>query len=184
MSVSHSCTANFASSAPPPTVGCPCSIWGSSATPAIAADPDTNAVELGVKFRADVDGYITGIRLYKTSVNAGPHVGNLWSSSGQLLATVTFTGETSSGWQQANFSAPVPITANTTYVASYHTGIGRYSATSGYFSTSGVDTAPLHALSNVAAGGNGVYRYGATSGFPSQTYNASNYWVDVVFIGR
>ena len=31
-----------------------------------------------------------------------------------------------------------------------------------------------------AAGGNGVYKYGA-SGFPTQTFNASNYWVDVVF---
>ena len=28
--------------------------------------------------------------------------------------------------------------------------------------------------------GNGVYKYGA-SGFPNQTFNASNYWVDVVF---
>jgi hypothetical protein len=187
MSANHRCTANFvsdSSSAPPPAVSCPCSIWPSSATPAVAADPDTNAVELGVKFRADVDGYITGIRFYKTSVNGGAHVGNLWSSSGRLLATVAFTGETSSGWQQANFSAPVLITANTTYVASYHTSTGRYSATSAYFSTGGVDTAPLHALSNVAAGGNGVYSYRATSGFPGQTYNASNYWVDVVFIGR
>jgi uncharacterized protein DUF4082/List-Bact-rpt repeat protein len=187
MSANHRCTANFvsdSSSAPPPAVSCPCSIWPSSATPAVAADPDTNAVELGVKFRADVDGYITGIRFYKTSVNGGAHVGNLWSSSGRLLATVAFTGETSSGWQQTNFSAPVLITANTTYVASYHTSTGRYSATSAYFSTGGVDTAPLHALSNVAAGGNGVYSYRATSGFPGQTYNASNYWVDVVFIGR
>ena len=41
-------------------------------------------------------------------------------------------------------------------------------------------TGPLTALADGAAGGNGVYRYGA-GGFPDQTYNASNYWVDVVF---
>ena len=31
--------------------------------------------------------------------------------AGQLLATVTFTGETASGWQQATFSTPVAVTA-------------------------------------------------------------------------
>ena len=29
---------------------------------------------------------------------------------------------------------------------------------------------------------NGVYRYGSTSLFPTDTYQASNYWVDVVFV--
>ena len=33
--------------------GCPCSIWSASAVPAVLADSDTAAVELGVKFRAD-----------------------------------------------------------------------------------------------------------------------------------
>ena len=41
--------------------------------------------------------------------------------SGTLLASATFTNESASGWQQVNFSNPVPITAGTTYVASYHT---------------------------------------------------------------
>jgi hypothetical protein len=35
-------------------------------------------------------------------------------------------------------------------------------------------------LADGQAGGNGVYRYGA-SGFPSSSYHATNYWVDVVF---
>ncbi|HUR03009.1 MAG TPA: hypothetical protein VM347_10755 [Nonomuraea sp.] len=26
-----------------------------------------------------------------------------------------------------------------------------------------------------------MYRYGATNGFPVKTFQASNYWVDVVF---
>lgn len=86
---------------------CPCSIWPSTARPAVAADPDTVAVELGVKFNADVDGYITGIRFYKASTNTGTHTGTLWSSTGTKLATATFTGETVSGWQQVNFATPV-----------------------------------------------------------------------------
>jgi hypothetical protein len=38
----------------------------------------------------------------------------------EQLATGTFQNETASGWQLMMFSAPVPIVANTTYVASYH----------------------------------------------------------------
>ena len=44
-----------------------------------------------------------------------------------------------------------------------------------------MDNPPLHALTNGVSGGNGVYRYGANSAFPNQTWNAANYWVDVVF---
>ncbi len=158
---------------------CPCSIWTLSTTPG-PVDKDTHAVELGVKFTADSASSVTGLRFYKYAQNTGTHVGHLWTATGTLLGTVTFTGETASGWQQANFASPVAIAAKTTYVASYHTNTGYYAATVNGF-TVGVDNAPLHALSKSAPGGNGVYRYGA-SAFPNQTYQASNYWVDVVVV--
>ena len=145
------------------------------------SDSDPNAVELGVKFRANVNGSITGIRFYKGAANTGTHSGSLWTSTGTRLATATFTNETASGWQQVTFSAPVAITANTTYVASYHTNVGHYAADNNYFASAGVINGPLTALANGVDGGNGVYRYGATSAFPNQTFQSSNYWVDVVF---
>jgi hypothetical protein len=158
---------------------CPCSIWSANATPgALAADP--NAVELGMKFTSDVSGYITGMRFYKYSQNSGTHVGNLWTTSGTLLGTVTFTGETASGWQQAVFPSPIAITAKTTYIVSYHTNTGNYALTEPGF-TNAVDNAPLHAVAN-ATSANGVYRYGSASAFPNQTWNASNYWIDVTFV--
>jgi hypothetical protein len=170
-------TSTFTTAAP---VSCPCSIWDpTNASPAIADTGDGNAVELGLKFRAEADGFISGIRYYKSAGNTGTHLANLWSASGGLLASTTFIGETSSGWQEATFSTPVAITANTVYVASYHTNSGHYSVTGGYFASAGVDTPPLHALANTASA-NGVFLYGAT-GFPTGTYNATNYWVDVVF---
>ena len=85
-------------------------------------------MELGVKFTSDTSGHITGIRFYKASTNTGTHVGNLWSSTGTLLASANFSGETASGWQQVNFSTPVAITDNTVYVGSYHANGGHYSA--------------------------------------------------------
>ena len=140
-----------------------------------------NAVELGVKFRVDLNGFITGIRFYKGTTNTGTHVGTLWSSAGQSLATATFMNETASGWQQVNFSSPVAVTANTVYVASYHTNTGNYAANNNFFASSGVDNAPVHLLQDGVSGGNGVYAYSASSTFPSNTYQSSNYWVDVVF---
>jgi hypothetical protein len=124
---------------------------------------------------------IRGIRFYKASTNTGTHVGNLWTSTGTLLASATFTGESASGWQQVNFTTPVAINADTVYVASYHTNTAHFSVNRNYFTSSGVDNAPLHALATGVSGGNGVFRYGASSSFPDQTWSSSNYWVDVVF---
>ena len=101
--------------------------------------------------------------------------------SGSLLASATFSSESAFGWQQVNFGTPIAIAANTVYVASYHTTTGHYSEDDNYFSNAGVDNPPLHALANSVSGGNGVYAYGANSVFPSLTFNAANYWVDVAF---
>ena len=171
------------------TVTCPCSIWGTGA----AAGPDsgdTQSIEVGVKFTSDTFGTVNGLRFYKVTGNTGTHVGSLWSATGQRLATATFTGETSSGWQQVLFSSPVPITPNTTYVASYLAPSGHYAQTAGYFypppapAPDGggvVDSAPLHALRNVGSTTNGVYVYTSSSAFPTLTFNAENYWVDPLF---
>jgi len=162
-----------------PPATCPCSIWNASTTPANITG-DAQAAELGVKFRSDVSGVVTGVRFYKGATNTGTHTGSLWSSTGTRLATATFSGETASGWQQVNFATPVAITANTTYVASYHTNTGNYALNDAYFLAGGVDSAPLHALANGVDGPNAVYVYGA-SAFPTSTFNGNNYWVDVVF---
>jgi methionine-rich copper-binding protein CopC len=172
----------FWTSTPPNAPSCPCSIWPASAQPSVPSVSDTAPVNLGVKFTPEENGNITGIRFYKGSGNTGTHVGSLWTTSGALLGQVTFTSETASGWQQANFSSPIAVTAGTTYVASYFAPNGGYANDSGYFASSGVLNIPLYApQSSAVSGGNGVYSYGSSPAFPSSTYNATNYWVDVVF---
>jgi hypothetical protein len=162
--------------------GCPCSIWDSSIVPAIETEPsDANPIELGVKFRPQVDGQITGLRFYKGTTNTGTHVGHLWSRTGTMLAEATFTNETPRGWQEVTLSNPVSVTAGTTYVASYHAPAGNYAHNNSYFATSGVDSGPLRALADGEDGGNGVYGYGPSRTFPTDTFNSLNYWVDVVF---
>jgi len=163
---------------------CPCSIWNSSNTPATVDSGDDTAVELGVKFRADAGGSITGIRFYKATTNTGTHVGHLWSSTGTLLGTVTFTSESASGWQQVSFTTPIQIVANTTYIVSYFAPVGHYSDNSNFFAQSGVDNPPLHALANGVDGPNGVYLYGPSGGFPNASFQSTNYWVDVVYVSN
>ena len=62
-----------------------CTIWPSTTVPGLVDQGPDSAVELGVKFRSDVAGTITGIRFYKASTNTGTHVGNLWSSTGATV---------------------------------------------------------------------------------------------------
>ncbi len=154
-------------------------LFKSSDTPATVAVNDSDSVELGVKFQTTTAGQITGFRFYKSPQNTGTHLAHLWSAQGALLASATFTNETASGWQQVNLSSPVTLTAATTYIVSYHTN-GFYSANRNYFvnaHSSGVLTAP----SNSTSAGNGVYAYGGTSSFPKNSYNATNYWIDLIF---
>jgi probable HAF family extracellular repeat protein len=156
------------------------SLFNASDSPATTTENDPNPVELGVKFQSSVAGTITAIRFYKGPQNTGTHVGNLWSAVGMLLATATFSSESTSGWQQVNLSSPIAITPGTTYVVSYHTNRGLYSVNNNYF-TSAHANGPLMASDSSSSGGNGVYAYGNTSNFPTSTYLGSNYWVDVVF---
>jgi hypothetical protein len=160
---------------------CPCSIWSLNSVPTVVDSGAGPGVEVGVKFLSDTSGTITGLRFYKSSGNAGPHIGNLWTSTGTLLATATFTNETATGWQTVTFSPAISITAGTVYVASYHTNYSHFSVDANTFTAAGVDNPPLHALQNGVSGGNGVYTYSGTSVFPTSSYSGSNYWVDVIF---
>jgi hypothetical protein len=162
----------------PPAGTCPCSLWPDTTVPAAPDSGDPSSVELGVKFTASNNGYITGVRFYKSAANTGTHTGTLWSATGTKLATGTFTNESTQGWQQLNFTTPVAVTAGTTYVASYYDPNGHYAVTSGGFN-SAVTNGPLTALAS-GTNGNGVYLY-SQDAFPSASYNASNYWVDVVY---
>ena len=152
------------------------SLFGSEIPASLAATGDTSAVELGVSFTPAQDGTVSAIRFFKGTGNNGTHTGSIWSAAGVRLATATFTGETVSGWQTAQLGSTLALSAGQSYVVSYLAPQGRYSSTPAYFAnakTSGPLTAP--------ASGNGRYFYGTTGGFPSYSWNATNYFVDVVF---
>ena len=185
-------SANLESAASGTVVGvnCPCSFMGTTTAPAVPDSTDVQSTEVGAKFTSDINGTITGMRFYKAAANTGTHTGNVWSASGQRLATATFTNETSSGWQTVTFGQPLAITAGTPYIVSYFAPQGHYSQDTGYFygspapnptTNSRVNSPPLRFNRTTVSNPNGYYSYSSTSTFPDENYQSEYYWVDVIF---
>lgn len=151
-----------------------------SDVPDIPFQNDAEGIEIGMKFSATIGGNIIGARYYKGTGQTGTKAAHLWTRTGTLLATGTFTGETASGWQQVLFSSPIGITASTTYVISFFSPNGHYARDEDYFNSAKIN-GYLRGLANGEDGSNGVYIYNATSAFPTGTYLKSNYWIDVLF---
>ena len=140
---------------------------------------NTTGIELGMRFRSTTGGYIQGIKFYKTPGNTGTHTGQLYSFDGALLASEPFSNETDSGWQSVLFAKAIPITANTTYIAAYHSSLGNYVITTHGFDAAIVNL-PLIGLADGADGINGLYKYTSTPAFPGIGFQSGNYWVDVI----
>jgi hypothetical protein len=131
--------------------------------------------ELGMKFRSAKNGNIVAIRFWKAKNESGTHVGKIWTANGVLLASCTYTNETASGWQQQTLSTPLVIQANTTYVVSVNTANTYFPITPEGLASSVVNGD----LSSVADGQNGVY--GNLNNLPTNSFNSSNYFRDIVF---
>ncbi|HEY3062619.1 MAG TPA: DUF4082 domain-containing protein, partial [Chloroflexota bacterium] len=164
------------------TPTCPCSLWSTPEAPGDPSRPDGSALELGLHFKPQLDGTITGIKFFKGDAsNGGIHVGHLWTSTGTLLSTATFGGETASGWQSVNLPGPVAVTAGTDYVVSYFAPQGHYAGDIGAFATLDRDVGPLLAPHSTTTIPNGVFNASGTGGFPTGTFQGTNYWVDVIY---
>lgn len=100
------------------------------------------------------------------------HTGHIYNASGSVLATVTFSSESASGWQVQNLSIPLSVSPYTKYVVTVDTNNGYFSDSQGGLS-SVIKNGPL---STVGAG-----LYGDAGYLPTSTYQGSNYFRDVVF---
>lgn len=166
---------------------CPCNILPANPVPQ-GTDTHGSGLEVGVKFRSSVDGYVVGVRFYKMTGMNGVHTGSLWDNMGSRLATATFSNETADGWQQVNFSTPVEVDADTVYTVSTFMANGVYAYTSGFYNTPTVSaplTAPASGTPDAEDGlgndGQGVTDLSGTSVYPTSSFGAANYWVDVAF---
>ncbi|MGE3172152.1 MAG: DUF4082 domain-containing protein [Planctomycetota bacterium] len=158
---------------------CPCTVFAPGQAPTEPLSNDGQPIEVGTKFRVDVDGLVTALRFYKPVGATGPFFGSLWTGQGALLAQQQFAVETAQGWQEVLLTTPVPVVAGATYVVSYF-GPGDYVSTLDFF-TQEVGAGLVHGLADGQDGPNGVFAYAALPTFPTGSFRSSNYWVDVVF---
>jgi Domain of unknown function (DUF4082)/Bacterial Ig-like domain len=129
--------------------------------------------ELGVKVRVDVPLQLSALRYYRGAQETGNHVGKVWTAGGQLLEQVGFDHESASGWQQQALPTPLELQPNTVYVVSVNANTSFAQTVGGL--QAGISSGPIH---TVADGGNGVFST-TIGAFPNQTYNSSNYFIDM-----
>lgn len=147
----------------------------SNQVPSIPNNSDSS-YELGMKFRSTAAGEISAVRFWKAPSETGTHVGKIWSATGTLLASTTFTNETTSGWQQQALDTPLIIQADTTYVVSVNVNT-HYVAT-----YDGLGTSIINGdLNSVADGKNGVFNF-TPGAFPTGSYQNTNYFRDIDFV--
>jgi Domain of unknown function (DUF4082) len=159
--------------------------------PNIINNQDGQPITVGIKFKTTQNGVINGIRYYQgnTNVDNAAHTGLLYNfSGGTPLASATFATVTSfQGWRQVLFATPVSVTAGSVYVAAVFSAGGYYQAispTAALRLNAPIIRTPLVAIAdNDAQGPNAVYNYspGGTPVFPTQSFQANNYFVDVIF---
>ena len=156
-----------AAPAAPPTV----SFFADDDVSAVPTAPEDKPVELGLRFTSSADGRLDAVRFLRAPEDGATHPVTVWNARGEKLAGAVSPANPS-GWEQVQLSTPVPITAGEEYVVSYRTN--RYRSSPGYFRQP-TRAGPLSTVKDA-----GVFAYGGGK-FPTTSFEASNYWVDVVF---
>jgi hypothetical protein len=137
-----------------------------------------------------------GIWFYSGAVNSTlPGTIGLYTTAGSLVTSNTATwltvpggsaAGTGSGWMFAAFTSPPTLTSGTAYTAAatVPNGPDAYSFVHNYFSTgpggSGIANGPLSAPNDAnATHGQNPFTSGTSLAFPSGSFQANSYFVDV-----
>lgn len=168
----------YAAGSPPPPTSSTESIF-TAQTPTVLSKTDGAGInyELGTRFLVTKPGQIKAIRFYKSPSETGTHVGRIYiseSSGPRQIASVTFTNETGSGWQQQSLVTPLSIAANTEYIVTVNTGNTYYVITE-----QGLSNQIASGSLRTMIGNNGIFRQ---NGYGWTSWNNSNYFRDVVFV--
>ncbi len=162
--------------------------WTSSATaatwtiftnqvPAATAGDRDSLYDLGTKFKTTVGARVVKVRVYASAEERGDHTVRLWrvADSALIAGPYPWTFPTGTeGWKEFTLPTPVVIEGNTEYIIDVTNGTDQW-----YFCTEHAFDAPINNGPLVTYVGSGVYT--TTLGtMPTQTWNNSNYYRDVV----
>lgn len=169
-------------------------VFGQPASPAAGA-ADSASYTMGMAFTLSQSAPLTGIWFYSPPGAASlPDACCIYQESGssQVAGTVnvspTWSGAAGSGWVKCAYNGSVVLAANTTYKTCIHlngASATQYASTAHYWDTgpgaSGVTSGIITAVNNAAVveGQDSFVTPGAALAFPNQSFNSSNYWIDV-----
>jgi hypothetical protein len=151
------------------------------------AEGDSESYTLGVEFHVTAACTLTQIHFWQpeTGGTSDTRTVGAWSSSewgtGDLLTSQDYT-PAGTGWQTITLTTPVSLAPGTTYVAGVQFPNGGYAATSYYFDGGqDVVNGPLviPAIVNTAFGHQGLFTGSTGFNIPDDSFNSSNYWIDV-----
>ena len=127
---------------------------------AIATANDSSAINLGVQFTADENGFITGIRFYKGAGNTGTHVGSLWDVQRQPARPGDLHERVGRWLAASQLLDADPGDRGHNIRRVLLRAERRLLGDVCRLCNAGVDNSPLHVpASSAVSGGNGVYLY-------------------------
>lgn len=140
-------------------------------------------------------GNITHVRFYATTTVGGTYSVGVWEvtapdsdapGAGTLLQSTAAPTPTSGTWNTVELPAPVPVVSGKLYRVGLFNNQGRYVVTGGFFTTDLVNgdiTADQTSDDPVGLGTmyQGSYVVAGSLSYPTESFNASNYFVDVVY---
>ena len=134
-----------------------------------------------MKFRSDEDGFITALRFYKQPNNTGTHVGPPLVGHRPAARGRHLHGRDRVGLAGGEPSR-TPCRSRRTRRTSRPTtsSNGNYAFSPGFFEQQGVDRAPMHAPRDGRRAATASTTT-ARARSPTETFNATNYWVDASF---
>ena len=106
------------------TADCPCALM-TGADPGVdraagaataAAAPARSPTSSARRSTVTETAQLVALRFWKEPGETGTHVGRVWSSTGTLLASVTYQNESASGWQRQALATPLTLSPGQTYV--------------------------------------------------------------------
>jgi hypothetical protein len=166
-------------------------------TPTLGDVNNGNAITTGGTYVFSSNGSVTAIRFWVPTTNTGTYTVKLYevttdddpdgSGTGTELASAQALAAalTASAFNDVNIT-PVSVVAGTYYRAAVHCTSGRIVATSLAFNSAGITNGAVTAIqtgTNSPLGSlrNGTFTEGASPAYPASSFNATDYFVDVVF---
>lgn len=158
------------------TTGATASFLAEDAVPQSLDSGDPLPVQLGLSLTTDRQITVHALRYYRGSEPGSGGTGHVWDANGTELASVEFGSGSSPGWNTAFLDAPVTLPAGATFTISRHAPQGGYVYTSADFAVPRTNGALTLARDN------GRFRYGDPTAPPTEVWNNTNYFIDLMYV--